>query len=1504
MPSLPPAPPSPSLRLGTLNVGLGFLRKLPAILHRSVSLSLHVVALQEIGDPALLNTSLADYNLVYAAGGSAHEAGVGLLLSHDLSPAVRTFKRSKTGRLVGAVLELSKSQQILLVSAYMPSGLDHRSPADESTLLAHRLYAELLRWAVGMHQVVVMGDLNETLTALDRSPRPAARVAAVSPISNLQQEGFTDVWRHLYPSAAIHPGFTHASDSIIRSTRSRIDYIWTRGVPAACILHSRVDTKLHKLSHHHLLLGELQLQGPPLPSIAPQLRLQLPNLRNLSDTQRESFQKLVELRMQAFDRAASGHAADSLSCLAEQLTTITKDAGYSTLPITAGAALRNKSVLHLQHQRGALSRLLHLSISLLRRGFQLELCPDWLKLFSHCSQQFDLQWSTHYRNELSWLQETKQLLRRTRALIRQQRHRMLQQRVHHDPFISNTAATIHRMLQSDALPSQIHSVVDGSGELTSNADDLKEVMAAHFESVFALPPIDACAAPPLSPAPSMLFDKPNIDPRWYAELMNDVSEAELLQLLKDVPLISAPGQDGVSSGMWKLAVQGSPTLRKHVLSLFSSCLRTGTFPVPWKSSVIVPLIKDAHKERTMSNIRPISLQSCLGKLLSKILAYRLSTILSRHPILNPSQRGFVLGGTTGKCIDELLDAWDWSRAGSNELYTLFYDIKQAYDSVQTDVLVRALRRIHLPPLFIDLIADSLTDLTSCVRTLYGHSRSFNVLRSVRQGDPLAPLLFAILLDPLHDGLHTNPFDGQQHGCKLSLSDRSIYIPSLGYADDTNALCNSLSDLHIQNDWVQYFMSFNRMQLNQLKCELVGRMADGSAVTAAAVAAHGITINGHSLSPVPQDQPIRYLGVHAQFNGSWRAQFQKAREMIMVFTRAVTKFAVPVGQAVHMFNVFLLPKLELSLHYAHGVGTSHWARQCDSLLVGCIKHAVKSPLKLSHTAVALTTGLRLPSWMEACVKISELFLRLNSADPRWGELGRVLMRTTCGSVVDASTSLPRTSRLARAAYLATHVLQWSLHLRDAHRPGHRHQHLFAVPAEATATMPLACSSSHPVTLTAGSSNVAHDIWSGWGCDAPAQTVEVYTDGSFASLSQTSAWSMVVADDWLTSNFGSVPSEEQLVTSAHLAGATMFGSHIECTTGVYPAELQAIARTMAALPLSFTLTIHTDSLSSILAINAFQQQCNERRRMRMAARPLLQLIDHLLHRRLDAGGTLSLQHVGAHSTDTDIHSVGNRMADFQANLARSRPDRSWPRTLRQLPLSACEPHMHVLREDGKPIINDIRQSAWSDRLQQAMERWSFKLGQGLLAGEGIVDLGRIALRHGSRSQQSAVIHVATNSIHYHWVDSVDGDGAPSSSLEQLWCDHCEDVMSMFHFATCRSPSVQRHHEQLRLDMVQLISTFDCTRDWLRNNSHRVQPFQRLIQLLFPPFISDPDCINQAEVQLHICRCLVGGFTTSEGSAATRVLGFTGERQQGHIFLQQLRLLSLQSVLDYYTLLKESV
>ncbi len=1526
--------PSPSraapLKLGTLNVGLGFTHKLPRIVARCAELELDAVALQEIGDPALLCNRFPPYQLVYAAGPSHHQAGVGLLLPLRLAPSVRRYMRSQTGRLIGAVLELTKGHQLLLVSAYMPSGLDHQAQSSSQHDVARALYAEILTWSAGMQQVIVMGDLNETLTRWDREPRSAPRAAAAaaapvirSPLHTLQAESFTDVYRQLHPDAVKNPGFTHIIDGV-RPSRSRIDYIWSRDVSTASMLSCDVDASLRALSHHRLLWAEILHQIPPAASCStPLLQLRLPNLRAATKEHKDNFVRRVDHGISSsrdgLERLTQEHTTDSLQRLAMSLTDLLRQAAAKSFPVTGAAPLQSVCAVTLQRQRRCLSRLLVHSENVLtqakqQRGVVPHDCfvrnPEWRRQMNQCQRSFpSLQWSCNAWSGVSphaWMRETRAMLNQTRSLLRKEQKRMLRELP--GPSFDSSAAHVHRMLKSDALPSHLHSVVNAQGELTSTAEELESVMVDHFSNVFAMPPPDPAPLP--QPPPAMLFDKSSVKGEWFDGLMASIDTKEIISVLADARLISSPGEDGVSTGLWKLALEGCSALRPFIAALFTGCLDHSFFPSAWKTSVIVPLVKDEKKERTMSNVRPISLQSCLGKLFMKVLAHRLGSIFARFPILNPAQRGFIHGGTITKCIDELLDAWEHGRTAKSELYTLFYDIAQAYDSVQRDVLIRAMRRLHMPESFIKLVADSLTGLSSCVRTADGVSRRFDVRRSLRQGCPLAPLLFVILMDALHDGLQINPFSGIEAGVTLPLAPAvDIRMASLGYADDTTILANTLANLRILNDWMHYFLRFNALRLNHRKCELVGRDSTGLPATAAALAAAGISIEGHAIEPVAHDVPIRYLGVHCRFDGDWSAQHLKSTAMVQLFSRVVSKFKLSVQQAAYMFNTFLLPKLELGLRYITGPMVNQWIKHYDGVLVGSIKHAIGSPLKLSHSAVAIAAGFLLPSWLEVVVKVSELFIRLNTIDVddrcQWGRLGRSLMLSRIGSVVEKRNLVNKDSdsgcRFQRPAAHAVNHLQWKMQLREERVRGvarEPKQQLFSRPPAGLFLNSDECSSAQSLTLSSGNTKLSHDCWTGWGVTAVPHAVHVYTDGSHNPDSMpipTSSWAIAVRDRWLDDNFARLPTDEQQLNGGVIGGSTLIGASIQVTSGIYPAELQAITRALAMFPLPCSLHIHTDSEAAIAGIRAYSESITSRHRLRMAARPLLQLIHHQLEQRKDAGGVVQFEHVRAHSDAADIHSVGNRLADFKANSVRTRPQTASPATVQELPLSECEHRLTVWTQlgEGAQVIDDIRRTAIVQLKARHLQRWQEKppsdMSDGTFACAALIDTSRAVLRHGTSSQQAAFMHVATNSIQCCWQQSADG---ASRQVKPLWCASCDVALTLTHLVHCADNAVFRLNQ--RVAVVNTLSSCAETQPWLAAHNHL--SFTDLLLQLFPQPRDTP-------LPVHLTRVMCGVFSTQQANAAAKALNCTRERD-GMQLIRQLRLCCLTGVHTLYQTLKDTL
>ena len=84
----------------------------------------------------------------------------------------------------------------------------------------------------------------------------------------------------------------------------------------------------------------------------------------------------------------------------------------------------------------------------------------------------------------------------------------------------------------------------------------------------------------------------------------------------------------------------------HVLKLCNISLKEGIFPENWKETIITMIPKPSKLASDPNSYRPISLISCLSKLVERIVAQRLLNFLEQNKILLPQQSGFRKGRRT------------------------------------------------------------------------------------------------------------------------------------------------------------------------------------------------------------------------------------------------------------------------------------------------------------------------------------------------------------------------------------------------------------------------------------------------------------------------------------------------------------------------------------------------------------------------------------------------------------------------------------------------------------------------------------------------------------------------------------------------------------------------------------------------------------------------------------------------------------------------------------------
>ena len=94
----------------------------------------------------------------------------------------------------------------------------------------------------------------------------------------------------------------------------------------------------------------------------------------------------------------------------------------------------------------------------------------------------------------------------------------------------------------------------------------------------------------------------------------------------------------------------------HVLtSIVNCCIRFQVCPPALKRGVVVMIPKPGLPPDDVGNMRPITLLPELGKLVGRVLASRITTVLHQHPqLLCPAQRAYLIDGSSRQCISALM----------------------------------------------------------------------------------------------------------------------------------------------------------------------------------------------------------------------------------------------------------------------------------------------------------------------------------------------------------------------------------------------------------------------------------------------------------------------------------------------------------------------------------------------------------------------------------------------------------------------------------------------------------------------------------------------------------------------------------------------------------------------------------------------------------------------------------------------------------------------------------
>nr|GEX03201.1 putative RNA-directed DNA polymerase, eukaryota, reverse transcriptase zinc-binding domain protein [Tanacetum cinerariifolium] len=317
---------------------------------------------------------------------------------------------------------------------------------------------------------------------------------------------------------------------------------------------------------------------------------------------------------------------------------------------------------------------------------------------------------------------------------------------------------------------------------------VKEVFCKHFESRFKKPV-----------GQRFLLDfsfKNRLSNLQASDLESHVTRDEIRSAIWSCGENKSPGPDGYSFEFFKKYWNFvGPDLCEAVEYFFE----TGLFAEGYNSSFIalIPKVADA---KLVNDFRPISLIGCIHKVVTKILANWLSLVIV--DLVSDTQSAFIANRHILDGPFILNEILHWCKRKNKQAMFFKVDFAKAYDTVRWDYLLDVLEAFGFGHTWCNWIPGTLSSARASVLVNGSPSKEFSFHCGLKQGDPLSPFFFILIMESLHLSFSQAVDEGVFKGVQLN---RSLSISHLFYADDAMFI-GEWSDANLKGVMVRKCMS--------------------------------------------------------------------------------------------------------------------------------------------------------------------------------------------------------------------------------------------------------------------------------------------------------------------------------------------------------------------------------------------------------------------------------------------------------------------------------------------------------------------------------------------------------------------------------------------------------------------------------------------------------------------------------------------------------------------------